>query len=431
MMQVPSKRCGEAVMDEHSQRAGVLLLGGVHSALSPARSFGRRGIPVILVTDDHQLPRLSRYVRRGFRWPGAHAVNADKWLVQFAIDHGLQDWLLIPCADPEVRFVAENLNFLASIFKLNSPDWTVLQKVCDKQLLAQTAANAGVAFPKSYRIRSDDDAARIEVDFPVVLKPANRQERNAFTSSKAWRANSRHELKQLYREGAFLVGDDNVVVQELVPGGGETQFSYAALWQGNAPVVEIVARRARQYPIEFSTSTFVEIVSNDAVADAGRKLLSSIGFEGLVEAEFKFDQRDNTYKVLDVNPRPWSWMGLCEASGVDIAVLMRDLVLGKAIAPGKLNPDYGWIHVMRDLLAGFQLISRGHITLAAYRKSLRRKLIFATFAWDDPLPGILELPLTIYRLLDRRFTAVSAKSDSVPQSKASHFIGRGDVPLAR
>ena len=238
-------------------------------------------------------------------------------------------------------------------------------------------------------------------------------------------------MKQLYREGAFLVGSDNVVVQELVPGGGETQFSYAALWRGNAPVVEIIARRARQYPIEFSTSTFVEIASNDAVADAARKLLSSIGFEGLVEAEFKFDRRDNAYKVLDVNPRPWSWIGLCEACGVDMPLLMRDLVLGKVITPGKLNPEYRWIHVMRDLLAGFQLISRGHMALGAYLKSLHRRLVFATFAWDDPLPAILELPLTLYRFLDRRFPAGSARSDFVPHSKAPEFIGKNDVPLAR
>ena len=149
MMQGSSKRCAKTPVDLHSECAGVLLLGGVHSALSPARSFGRKGIPVILLTDDHQLPRLSRYVRRSFRWPGAHTTHADTWLVKFATDHGLQNWLLIPCADPDVRFVAENLNSLATIFKLNCPDWTVLQRVCDKQLLAQTAANAGVAFPKN------------------------------------------------------------------------------------------------------------------------------------------------------------------------------------------------------------------------------------------------------------------------------------------
>jgi predicted ATP-grasp superfamily ATP-dependent carboligase len=401
-----ANRCVEAAMVDDQKYPGVLLLGGVQSALSPARSFGRKGIPVVLLTDDHQLPGLSRYVSC-FDWPGAQTPDAVEWLVNFATEHGLQDWLLIPCSDPDVRFISENLDRFASIFKLMCPDWTVLQKVCDKQLLARTAANAGVAAPKSYRIRSDSDAARVEVAFPVVLKPASRLERNAFTSAKAWQADSREELGRLYRKAAVLVGDDNVVVQELIPGGGATQFSYVALWKDNAPAVEITARRTRQYPIKFSsTSTFVEVVTNDEVAAAGKKLLSSIGFEGLVEAEFKFDARDNTYKILDVNPRPWTWIGLCEAAGVDIPLLMRDLALGKAINPGPVNSDYAWIHVVKDLVVGFQLICGGQITASDYLATLRRKLVFATFASDDPLPGVLELPLTIYRVLDRAIAAV-------------------------
>jgi D-aspartate ligase len=388
---------------------GVVLLGGTHGALSAARSFGRKNIPVVLITDDHPLPKLSRYVRQGFTWPGALSPQAGEWLIAFAAAHGLQNWLLIPCADAEVKWVAEHLVRLRTAFKVVSSGWSDLQKVCDKQLLATTAAAAGVAFPRNYRVRSADDSAHLEVRFPVVLKPAMRLERNAFTSSKAWRANSRAELTELFRRAALLVGRDEVVVQELVPGGGEAQFSYGALWHANAPVVEMTARRTRQYPIEFGhTSTFVEVVDNDAVKVAGRKLLSSIGFEGLVEIEFKFDARDGSYKVLDVNPRTWSWFSLCRAAGQDLPILLRDIVLGKAVEPAQAQPGHAWIHLSKDIIVAAQLFFRGELMLGAYLKSLCQKLTFAAFAWDDPLPGILELPLFAYRWVCR---ALLPKSD--------------------
>jgi len=381
---------------------GVVLLGGTHGALSAARSFGRKNIRVVLITDDHPLPKLSRYVRQSFTWPGALSPQAGEWLIRFATEHNLQNWLLIPCADAEVKCIAENLIRLRTVFEVVSSGWSDLQKLCDKQLLATTAAAAGITFPRNYRVRSADDAAHIEVQFPVVLKPAMRMERNAFTSSKAWRANTRNELMELYRQAAFLVGRDEVVVQELIPGGGEAQFSYAALWYGNAPVVEMAARRTRQYPLEFGhTSTFVEIVGNDAVKVAGRKLLSSIGFEGFVEVEFKFDARDGSYKVLDVNPRAWSWFSLCEAAGQDLPILMRDLVLGKAVEPVQADAGHAWVHLSKDIVVAIQLFFRGGLTIGAYLKSLRQNLTFAAFAWDDPLPGILELPLVAYRVLCR------------------------------
>ena len=68
-----------------------------------------------------------------------------------------------------------------------------------------------------------------------------------------------------------------------------------------------------------TTSTFVEIVTNDKVKSAANALLTAVAFEGLVEVEFKFDARDQEFKILDVNPRAWSWLALCEPAGADFA----------------------------------------------------------------------------------------------------------------
>jgi D-aspartate ligase len=388
---------------------GVVLLGGTHGALSVARSFGRKNVAVVLLTNDHPLPKLSRYVSRSFDWPGALSPHVEQWLVDLAIRHDLQNWLLIPCADAEVKCVAQNLACLRSVFKIVSCDWRELQRVCDKRLLAETAAAAGIDAPRSYPVRSAADAECVEVQFPVVLKPAMRLQRNAFTSRKAFRANSRDELTRFYRQAASLVGQDDVVVQELVPGGGGSQFSYAALWYGNAPVVEMTARRMRQFPVEFGhTSTFVEVVDNDAVKVAGRKLLSLIGFEGFVEIEFKRDARDGRYKALDVNPRPWSWFALCEAAGQDLPILMRNIVLGDAIDPVRPRVGQVWVHLSKDVISATLLILQGDLDFLAYIKAIRRKVRFAAFAWDDPLPGLLELPLMAYRVVCRAIASPAA-----------------------
>lgn len=398
---------------------GVVLLGGTHGALAVARSFGRKNVPVVLLTDDHPLPKLSRYVRRSFDWPGASSPQVEQWLVDFAIRHGLQNWLLIPCADAEVKCVAEHLAWLRSVFKIVSCDWRELQKVCDKRLLAETAAAAGIDFPRSYPIRSEHDAEFVEVQFPVVLKPAMRLQRNAFTSRKAFRANSRDELTRLYRHAASLVGQDDIVVQELVPGSGESQFSYAALWHGDAPVVEMTARRTRQFPIEFGhTSTFVEVVDNDAVKAAARKLLCLIDFEGLVEIEFKRDARDGSYKALDVNPRPWSWFALCEAAGQDLPILMRNIMTGEAINPVRPNVGPVWVHLTKDIIVAILLILRGELSPRAYIKAVGRKVSFATFAWDDPLPGLMELPLTAYRVVRRAVSSPAAARSGLRHADA-------------
>jgi predicted ATP-grasp superfamily ATP-dependent carboligase len=398
-------------MSAPTNHPGVVLLGGAHGALALARSFGRRGIPVTLVSDDHPLPRFSRFVTRHSGWPGPGANDAASWLIGFAGQQGCNGWLLIPCGDNELRLVANHLERLRQSYRIISSPWDSLRRVCDKQQLAQTAAASGIAVPRAYQAGSDAEAAALAVQYPVVLKPAMRTERNAFTQAKAWRADDRDQLLARYRAAAALVGDENVVVQEMIPGGGETQFSYAGVWREGKPVADLTARRTRQYPIDFSyTSTFVEIVANEDVRAAATTLLGAIDFEGLVEVEFKFDARDRSYKVLDVNTRAWSWLALCEASGANFGHVLHALATSAPIPATPAAPGHAWIHTVRDAAAALHLIARGDLTFADYLHSLRRRLTFASFAWDDPTPGLIELPLTAWRVLARKMPSLARRS---------------------
>lgn len=399
---------------------GAVLLGGAHGALALARNFGRNGIPVVLVTDDHPLPKFSRYVQRRYDWPGVGAAETPRWLVQLAEREDLRDWLLLPCGDGEAKLIASNLGLLRSAFRVESCDWERLRTLCDKQMLAQSAAAAGIAAPRAYRLRSEADAASLDIVFPVVLKPAMRTARNVFTQAKAWQADSREELIALYLQAARLVGYENVVVQELIPGGGEAQLSYAALWHRGKPVAEIVAQRTRQYPIDFSyTSTFVEVVTNDEVKAAATALLTPIAFEGMVEVEFKFDARDQQYKVLDVNPRAWAWLGLCEPAGLELAPMMSSIAAGATAPTAKARPGHAWMHAARDVVATGHLMARGRIGFADYLRSLRQKLVFASFAWDDPLPGLIELPLTVWRVAARSVAALFRRHEPAKASPSA------------
>ena len=231
--------------------------------------------------------------------------ESPRWLVQLAEREGLRDWLLVPCGDGEVKLIASNLPLLRSAFRVESCDWEHLRRLCDKQQLAQSAAAAGIAAPRAYRLRSEADAATLDIAFPVRAEAGDADVAQRIHPGEGLaRRHPRGIDRSAIATAAALVGYENVVVQELIPGGGEAQFSYAGLWHHGKPVAELTARRTRQYPVEFSyTSTFVEIVANDKVKAAATALLTAIAFEGLVEVEFKFDARDQEFKVLDVNPR--------------------------------------------------------------------------------------------------------------------------------
>jgi predicted ATP-grasp superfamily ATP-dependent carboligase len=407
--------------------------------LAVARSLGRRGVPVWFVTDDHPIAKYSRYVERSFDWRGPDDPNATGWLVGLARRHALEDWTLFAGGDREVRLVAENHELLARAFRLTTPPWAVAQFACDKRLTHQHAVAVGVDCPWSLYPACRADVAAAALRFPVILKPTHRTGRNAFTDAKAWRVDDRAALLSRYDEAAALVGPDAIVIQELIPGAGDVQFSYAAVWDNGAPVASMIARRLRQYPVDFGfTSTFVETFEHAPVEEAANRFLAALGFSGLVEVEFKYDVRDCRYKLLDVNPRAWTWIGLSEAAGVDLPWIQWRLSRGEtaleaAPAP-RARTGLAWTHASRDLVAAAQQIARGALRPRDYAASLARSARFAAFAMDDPAPALVDLPIVIARLLTRRFTNAPRSAAAVqPFGPAARegFVASGDCgPVA-
>lgn len=406
-MNAQSKLSGRHIALHPAAKPGALILGGAVGSLAAVRSLGRRGVCVWHLTDRPDIVGMSRYVKRTLRWTGAQNDAAADELLALAHRHGLQGWVLIPAADPEVRLIARHHAALARTFRLTTPDWNVVRWAADKNLTYELAERAGLATPLRYRPKNLDDVRRLDCRFPVILKPATHRPNSAFSVAKAWIAGDRTTLIDRYRQALESVDADDIVLQELIPGDGRAQFSYAAICRQGRPLAALVATRTRQYPINVGyTSTFVEVADNPAVAEAATRFLAQMEYTGAVEIEFKFDARDGTYKILDVNPRLWAWIGIGEAAGIDFTAMLYDMTVGAPFATPVARPDAAWMHLSRDLAAAAQEMMAGRLSARRYFAAYRKKLAFAVFALDDPLPVLVELPLTMYRVLTQRLPAM-------------------------
>jgi D-aspartate ligase len=393
----------EAISDAAFDRTiGALIVGGAHGSLGLARGLGRRGIPVCFVSNDHRIAKYSRYVDRDYDWPGPTDESAPAFLLDLASRHRLDGWALIAGGDAELQLISQHHAELSCVYRVTVPPWEIARWAHDKRLTYQRAAALGIDYPRSYHPRDLQDVAQLDCRFPVVLKPAVRVQRNAFTRAKAWRCDGRASLMARYERAAALVGSQDIVLQELIPGGGSAQFSYAGVWNRGSPVASLVARRTRQYPVEFGyTSTFVETIEQSEVEDAACRFLRSLDYSGLVEVEFKYDRRDGRYKLLDVNARAWTWCALGPIAGVDFAHVLWQIARGEAVEPSRGHANVAWMHGMRDVVAAGQEMLAGKLSPLSYMRGWRKPLVFAAFAKDDPLPGVVDLPILVWRLLAR------------------------------
>ena len=56
-----------------------------------------------------------------------------------------------------------------------------------------------------------------------------------------------------------------------------------------------------------------------------------------------------------------------------------------------------WVRMSTDVPAAFQEMLRGRLNLGSYLRSLRGPLQFALMAADDPLPGLMDLPIFAFK----------------------------------
>jgi D-aspartate ligase len=185
------------------------------------------------------------------------------------------------------------------------------------------------------------------------------------------------------------VDPSTVMIQEMIPGGGESKLSYAGLWLDGRPLAGFVAQLTRQYPADLGRlSTLVETAHRPEVEAASRRLLSAARFTGLVEVEYKYDRTDGRLKLLDVNPRIWAWHTLGQRVGIDFPYLLWLVARGEPI-PDFMPPRAGvrWSYFLPDALSALSQIRAHQLSAGEYLRSVRGSRESAIFAEDDRQPS--------------------------------------------
>jgi D-aspartate ligase len=395
---------------------GVIVLGSDFKALGVLRSLGRRGIPCVVIDNLPRSAWFSRYVVKRFRWHGSMDDAAFlNFLLQIARNHSLERWVLFPLQDEVVECVARNARELGQTFRLVTQGWETVQWACDKRLTHRLAQEAGVPYPSTWYPTSEGDLSTMEIPFPVIVKPALSIRLQNVTRLKALPANNYEELLSHYRFASNVIDRDQIMLQEIIPGAGRTQYSVASFCKEGRTLIHMSARRTRQYPIDYGlSSSFVEAIELPALFDLSEKLLRAMRVTGMVEVEFKYDQRDGLYKLLDINTRPWGWHTLCVACGIDFPCIVYFDALGQE--PSSLSPRYGyrWVRLLTDIPAGMQEVRVGITTPLAYVRSLMGKLVFSVFDWRDPLPTLWDFIIALWRYM------TGSKPVRITPSSAQH-----------
>ena len=395
-----------AVLEALEPPPGAVVVGGDYQGLGILRSLGCRGVPVCVVDDEFSISRFSKYCTHFVKTPPLREERAiADSLLDIACRLGLSGWVLYPTREELVAAFSRHRQELGRVFRVPTPPWDSIQWAWDKRNTYRLAAQLGIPTPAiSYPENADDLGELGALQPPFAVKPAIKERFVYATKAKAWRADTFGELKILLRKAFALLGPGEVMVQELIPGGGAQQFAYCSFFRDGKAVGKMVARRRRQHPMQFGkASTFVETVDVPILEDYSERFLRAINYYGLVELEYKLDPRDQQYKLLDVNARTWGYHSLGLRAGVDFSYMLYADQLGLPVASCRAIPGIAWIRMATDIPAALTAVLSGDTSPSGYLRSLINCNTEAVFNREDLLPGLMEILLIPYLAMKRGF----------------------------
>ncbi len=404
---------------------------GQHGVLGIARSLGRLGFPVYWAHCESAAPAArSRYLAGTFDWVLDYSTpeSAVERLLEIGRKLGRRA-VLIPTEDGSSVLVAEHAQTLSEhfIFPAQSPD--LMGRLASKREMHALSVEHGVDVPLSSFPESSADVLEFaeRTGYPVVVKRAEgwRPQRGTERKSVAI-VEDRAELLRAYDE-MESPESPNILLQEYIPGTSESIWMFNGYFDESSNcLLGFTGQKIRQDPIDTGPTTLGVCMQNDVVAETTRRLMKAIGYRGILDMGYRYDARDATYNLLDVNPRIGSSFRLFVGQdGMDVVRALYLDLTGQPVAARAPRDGRRWINEPLDLVSSARNVRKGNLTVGEWRRSLAGVEEGGWFARDDPLPAALVWlrygALALEKLGGRSRRAVSPEQPE-PQSVVNeHF----------
>jgi predicted ATP-grasp superfamily ATP-dependent carboligase len=280
----------------------------------------------------------------------------------------------------------------------------------DKSKTTAFCNSIGIQVPQTYEIADDSDLEHIanQVRFPVVIKAKSGTGVNFGLRY----ANNKEEFRQKYYEIASQQSATDSTnytpfVQEYIPG-----FIHdACTLTVNGEVTTILTQVRRvMYPIYGGVGAINYTTHDPKLTELAQKLLEALQWNGPAQIEFKYDPRDRTYKLIEINPKLWGTMALSIKAGVSFPRLIRDVLLGKKVTRQPYPANVQYIFLFPQAASAYLQI-RKLVGIKDWKPKHPFAKTYFDFELSDPMPDIFRFFYTMSRIIRKKMVDVNANID--------------------
>src|SRR5258705_2823578 len=379
-------------------RRKVLVLGNdTRSFLATVRSLGRAGLDVHAAPFGFRAPALrSRYISH-VHWLPYYIGGGEEWLESITSLFRTEGFdLVIPCDERTLIPLHLHAQQLSQLSPLAIPAAPALEVFFDKNLTRELARSLSIPVSFGRLIQPGDTAASLiaEAGLPLAVKPAQ-----SYIPSR------------LYSRNQVVIASDRQTLEEALLASRNAHYLFEALFEGRGVGVSVLAskgeilqafehRRVRE--LAGSSYYRVSAPTSPSLTDAVASMARAVHFTGIAMFEFRVNEANGSWVLLEVNARPWGSLPLPVALGIDFPYRWYQLLAEGVETPPvayrlgvygrNLLPDLRQVAARAKMLRGQSLRLTGMLAraVAEYGRLFIGREANDVLVSDDPTPGLME-----------------------------------------
>jgi D-aspartate ligase len=376
---------------EFDHKIPVVVLNCKLTGLAIMRSLGRLGIPVYGVDfSTRSAGMMSRYCKERF----VRTLDETKpgEYLDFVMSLGArlgEQAILIPTSDELAVFVAEHQEELGSRFLFSRNDPNLIRDLISKKGMYHLANQHRFPTPTTLFPESLDEVLEYSrnVVFPLMLKGIHGNRLSLRTGKKMVIAETPEALIEHYKELEDFESP-NLMIQEYIPGGDDSIFVFNGYFNAESEcLAAFTGHKIRQYPIHVGCASLGICTWNREVSELTKTFMKAIGYRGILDIGYRYDARDRSYKVLDINPRIGQAFRLfLGTDGTDVVRMLYTDLTGRKLPVPVPREGRRWMIEDYDIESSIDYFREGTLSWREYIRSLKGLEECAWFDWRDPYP---------------------------------------------
>lgn len=261
--------------------------------------------------------------------------------------------LVVPCGDDYALLLGRAKDRLDPVYACVCPDPDVTASLLDKVSFYAACERTGVSYPGTVVV-DGPEVPELPFGAPYVLKPADSAAYRAHPfegQKKAYvlpdRAQLEHTVRSVYAAGY----PGSLVIQDFIPGGDDRMrvVNGYVRADGTVSLVALGHPLLEDYsPMTIGNYAAILSYGDDAIYDMVERFMGGISYRGFFNIDMKYDERDGSYRLFEVNPRAGRSSFFATLAGNNLAqYAVDDFVDGGRLAPVRAFEESLWLGVPR------------------------------------------------------------------------------------